>query len=164
MTDDTFVEAIRAAPDDHALRLVYADWLEERGDARGQLLRIVHEMSQTAICSAQYRKLRHRRDRLAQSCDPGWLKFMLRPSFPEIRTKLQELERLDSARAIFASDAHQYRLNPPLTVERVEQIEARIGCRLPEQYRRFVTELADGGAGPDYGIRSLAADFVVLQR
>jgi hypothetical protein len=59
---------------------------------------------------------------------------------------------LDSARKVFASDKHQYRLNPPMASERVEEVEGLIGCQLPKQYRRFVTEFADGGAGPDYGI------------
>src|SRR5215813_14910898 len=35
-----FLEAIRAAPDDDGPRLVYADWLEERGDPRGEFIRI----------------------------------------------------------------------------------------------------------------------------
>jgi hypothetical protein len=55
-----------------------------------------------------------------------------------------------------SSDRHQYRLNPPLTEAQVGAVEARIGCPLPEQFRRFVTELADGGAGPAYGITSIA--------
>jgi uncharacterized protein (TIGR02996 family) len=157
MDDKAFFEAIVASPQDQSLRLVYADWMEERGDSRGTLLRVLHELSQTPVCSARYRKLRFERDRLCKRCDADWLKPMLRVSVPEIRKKLEELDRLDPTRAVFASDSHQYRLNPPLTVERVEQIEARIGCRFPEQYRRFVTELADGGAGPDYGIRPLAS-------
>src|SRR5438132_275740 len=33
MHDDAFLRTIAAAPDDDAPRLVYADWLEERGDA-----------------------------------------------------------------------------------------------------------------------------------
>jgi uncharacterized protein (TIGR02996 family) len=32
-TDDEFLAAINAAPDELALRLVYADWLEEQGRA-----------------------------------------------------------------------------------------------------------------------------------
>jgi uncharacterized protein (TIGR02996 family) len=157
MTDDPFFEAILASPDDQSLRLVYADWLEERGDSRGQLLRVLHEMSQTPVRSARYHKLCSRRDNLRKRCDGEWLKPMLRMSFPELRKRLAELDGLDPTRAVFASDAHQYRLNPPLPVERVEQIESRIGCRLPEQYRCFVTEFADGAAGPDYGIRPLEA-------
>jgi uncharacterized protein (TIGR02996 family) len=40
MTDDAaFRNAILAAPDDDAPRLVYADWLEERGDPRAEFVR-----------------------------------------------------------------------------------------------------------------------------
>ncbi len=152
MKEEAFVEAILASPGDQSLRLVYADWLEERGDSRGQLLRVLHAMTQAPVCSAQYRKLRYRREELRKGCDPGWLKIMLRLSFPQMRRKVEELQRLDKAREVFASDRHQYRLNPPLDVKRIKEIEARLGCQLPEQYRRFITEFADGGAGPDHGI------------
>jgi uncharacterized protein (TIGR02996 family) len=41
MTEEAaFVAAILAAPYDDAPRLVFADWLEERGDPRGEWLRI----------------------------------------------------------------------------------------------------------------------------
>ncbi len=41
MPDDAgFLEAIRTAPDDAALRLIYADWLEERSDLRADFLRL----------------------------------------------------------------------------------------------------------------------------
>lgn len=38
MDELRFLEAIRAAPDDDAPRLVYADWLSERGDPRGEFI------------------------------------------------------------------------------------------------------------------------------
>lgn len=75
--------------------------------------------------------------------------------FERIGVKLDELRRLDRSRKIFASDHHRYRLNPPLAPKRVEKIEERLGVLLPDQYRRFVTEFADGGAGPDYGVLPL---------
>jgi uncharacterized protein (TIGR02996 family) len=37
---EAFVEAIADDPDDDAPRLVYADWLEERGDPHGELIRV----------------------------------------------------------------------------------------------------------------------------
>ena len=40
MTDEAFLSAILASPEDDAPRLVYADWLEERRDPRGEYLRI----------------------------------------------------------------------------------------------------------------------------
>lgn len=39
-SEKSFLKAIHAAPDDDALRLVYADWLDERGDPRGEFIRI----------------------------------------------------------------------------------------------------------------------------
>ena len=38
--DDAFLQAIRDAPDDDAPRLIYADWLDERGDPRGEFIRV----------------------------------------------------------------------------------------------------------------------------
>ncbi len=38
--EEGFLRAIGANPDDEATRLVYADWLEERGDPLGEFLRI----------------------------------------------------------------------------------------------------------------------------
>jgi carbon storage regulator len=38
--EEPFLRAIAAGPDDEATRLVYADWLEERGDPLGEFLRL----------------------------------------------------------------------------------------------------------------------------
>ncbi|HEY2147185.1 MAG TPA: TIGR02996 domain-containing protein, partial [Pirellulales bacterium] len=37
---DAFLQAILADPEDDAPRLIYADWLEERGDPRGEFIRL----------------------------------------------------------------------------------------------------------------------------
>jgi uncharacterized protein (TIGR02996 family) len=37
---EAFLQRIRAYPDDDAPRLIYADWLEERGDPRGEFIRV----------------------------------------------------------------------------------------------------------------------------
>jgi uncharacterized protein (TIGR02996 family) len=42
--ETTFVAAILAAPRDDTPRLVFADWLDERGDPRGELLRIATQL------------------------------------------------------------------------------------------------------------------------
>jgi uncharacterized protein (TIGR02996 family) len=39
MSDEAFLSAILASPEDDTPRLIYADWLEERGDRRAELLR-----------------------------------------------------------------------------------------------------------------------------
>jgi uncharacterized protein (TIGR02996 family) len=37
--ESTFLAAIQAKPDDDTVRLAYADWLEERGDPKGEFIR-----------------------------------------------------------------------------------------------------------------------------
>jgi uncharacterized protein (TIGR02996 family) len=45
MTEEAFQRAMRADPDDHGPRLVFADWLEEQGDPRGELIRLTHALT-----------------------------------------------------------------------------------------------------------------------
>jgi uncharacterized protein (TIGR02996 family) len=44
--DDAFIQAILEDPDDMSLRLIYADWLDERDDPRGQFIRTRVELDQ----------------------------------------------------------------------------------------------------------------------
>src|SRR4051812_28237780 len=77
MSEDTpFLEAINASPDDHAIRLVYADWLEERGDPRAELIRIEEEMREIAVYSNRYWQLKPRRNELRRQLDAGWQQVM----------------------------------------------------------------------------------------
>src|SRR5262245_56449896 len=47
-SEQSFLEAISADPDDDAVRLIFADWLEEQGDrarnARGEFIRVQLEL------------------------------------------------------------------------------------------------------------------------
>jgi uncharacterized protein (TIGR02996 family) len=50
MSDEqSFLQAILANPDDDTLRLIYADWLEERGDPRGEFIRVQIELAGAAL-------------------------------------------------------------------------------------------------------------------
>lgn len=44
--DEPFLRAIAADPDDDVPRLIYADWLEERGDPRSEFIRLQCELAQ----------------------------------------------------------------------------------------------------------------------
>lgn len=65
---------------------------------------------------------------------------------------LEELERRDSGRRLFGSAEHDYKLNRPTPVSQVEAFENTHGIALPEDYRYFITEIGNGGAGPYYGL------------
>jgi uncharacterized protein (TIGR02996 family) len=46
---EAFLHEIIAAPDDDAPRLVYADWLEEQGDPRGEFIRLQCELAREPV-------------------------------------------------------------------------------------------------------------------
>lgn len=43
-SESDFLEAVRNAPRDEGLKLVYADWLDDQSDPRGQILRLSCEL------------------------------------------------------------------------------------------------------------------------
>lgn len=62
---------------------------------------------------------------------------------------------LVNGRPPFGAEAHRYRLNPPIAPEELEAFENLHQVRLPEDYRLFLLEIANGGAGPYYGLLPL---------
>lgn len=56
----------------------------------------------------------------------------------------------------FGVDAHRFELRAPLSVAAVVEFEARHEVELPDEYRMFLLEISDGGAGPGTGLRRLA--------
>lgn len=81
--------------------------------------------------------------------------FMLRRE--EIEEILNQARSIDPDCVMFGASAHQYRLNPPIEKSFVEKIEKQYGFQLPEDYFRFITQIGDGGAGPDYGIQPFSS-------
>jgi hypothetical protein len=74
-----------------------------------------------------------------------------------IRAKLQQLRTRDVALAQFGANEHGYRIGRPLTPAELQAHEQRMGVSLPDEYRRFLTELGHGGAGPYYGLFTLGS-------
>jgi hypothetical protein len=71
-----------------------------------------------------------------------------------VATKLRRVVR--GGFAPFGVEGHWFRLRPPLTEWQVAAFEDRYGVELPGEYRAFITRVADGEAGPAYGMFSLA--------
>ena len=65
---------------------------------------------------------------------------------------LEQARKIDPNYVVFGASMHKYKLNPIVSGEYVHEIEKKYGFTLPEDYFRFITEIGDGGAGPDYGI------------
>lgn len=57
---------------------------------------------------------------------------------------------------VFGADVHKWIHDCPIAVEELEKIEDYFGVTLPAEYRLFLLNITDGGAGPSLGLKSLA--------
>ena len=76
--DDGFLAAIRQDPDDDTPRLVYADWLEERGDPRAEFLRVECEVRKLPSGDERFSSLWARFYALLRALDPDWVALVRR--------------------------------------------------------------------------------------
>src|SRR5262245_46434372 len=72
-----------------------------------------------------------------------------------IRKGLQKLASVPIPEVDLCAKSHRYVLNPPLTEKEVRAFEAAHGIALPTDYRDFLINVGNGGAGPEYGIFKL---------
>ena len=72
-SDDGFLQVLATDPTDDVTRLIYADWLNERNDPRGQYLRLELELWQRVESGGVFPGLEERLAALRLSIDPEWL-------------------------------------------------------------------------------------------
>lgn len=70
----------------------------------------------------------------------------------------EALHRLRRAQPdVFGASVHRFRVNTPLADADLQALELRHAIKLPADYRRFLVEIGNGGAGPYYGIFPLGS-------
>jgi uncharacterized protein (TIGR02996 family) len=74
--DDGFIRAIVENPEDRATRLIYADWLDERDDPRGEYLRIEEILGSRVSGDERTFPLRRRMIELRTQISPRWLELI----------------------------------------------------------------------------------------
>ena len=125
MTDDeAFIRAVVAAPGDEAPRLVYADWLDERGDPRGAYLRAEVRWARSRHWSASEVTT------LANGLDSVWVSRVSRPPMGVC------------CDGVLFEDG-----GPPLSLDEVQLIERRVGHQFPSDYRAYLMNV--NGGRPD---------------
>ena len=72
-----------------------------------------------------------------------------------VNQSLSKLKALDKNYSVFGSSSHRYLLNAVLEESEIKAFENKYSVRLPEDYRRFLVEVGNGGAGPYYGLQTL---------
>jgi uncharacterized protein (TIGR02996 family) len=121
--EQVFLDEIARKPKDNTPRLVYADWLEDRGDARAEYLRAEMALAALPLRSRQAAAATRRLMAARGKIDPGWLARLEQPGvmrvvpvpFPAgwIGTDLGEYRPGDGTYGLT-----RYRTLPPLPVER----------------------------------------------
>jgi uncharacterized protein (TIGR02996 family) len=76
VNDEVFLTAIEAESEERTSRLVYADWLDERGDPHASLIRTEEAMRTVPIYADRYWELKRCRQGQRAGCDPKWLRRM----------------------------------------------------------------------------------------
>lgn len=66
------------------------------------------------------------------------------------------LREADPAFRVFGSEVHRHRPATTLSEAEIAAFEAAHGIRLPDDYRAYLHDVGNGGAGPYYGIMPLA--------
>lgn len=75
---------------------------------------------------------------------------------PKIRAVVDEASRWDMDLAQFACWGHAHLFNPVLPLEELAAWEELMEVTLPADYRTYLTQLGNGGAGPAYGLFPLS--------
>jgi hypothetical protein len=82
----------------------------------------------------------------------------------QLKKKLAQLAILDATFEVFGSESHQYQFKPCLSNKDIQAFESRHNITLPSEYRNFLLEVGNGGAGPGYGLSGLSGidneDFI----
>lgn len=167
MHEDDFLRAFSATPHDDALRSVFADWLEERGDARHELVRVCLSMKQVPVYSDEYWSHKVRRNELRAACPADWLAAtghdggvydpVFRDGVPDDWRGRWRVVRefVERWRGIGMPDVGG-------RTDRVREEEARLGLSLPPSLREFVAFAHDVFRPPDG--RGVLRDVYTMER
>jgi SMI1 / KNR4 family (SUKH-1) len=78
----------------------------------------------------------------------------------KLKSKLVRLRDLDQSYELFGSEHHKYKLKPCLSTLDIQKFEDKYQVNLPEEYREFLLEIGNGGAGPGYGLPGIDTNFL----
>lgn len=55
----------------------------------------------------------------------------------------------------FGWDSHNWKINNPIKIDYLEELENKYNVTMPSEYRGFILSFGDGGAGAAYGLFSI---------
>jgi uncharacterized protein (TIGR02996 family) len=131
--EQAFVTAIVNDPRDRLTRLVYADWMDENSDPRGEYLRLLCEVAQLEESDGREQRV-GRLQQLRANFDGNWLASMQRGLGWRI---LLEVNMLPFEEREYGE---RYQFGAPANAEQLAEAEAALGRRLPDDLRELLQE------------------------
>jgi uncharacterized protein (TIGR02996 family) len=147
--EESLLQAIIESPDDDAVRLVYADWLEENGQPeRAELIRLEIELSGLPEASPRAEPLEEREEELLEAHALEWVRpLSLKPE--EVTFVRGLIEKVETDARCFLDCAEELFRRAPVRAlklmaweEGVEELAAR-----PELARLRELDLSENGLG-----------------
>src|SRR5262245_26584807 len=155
-TEEDFLRAILDDINDAPRRLVFADWLEERGDPRAEWLRIDCELARPGLGDDHRPALEARKQQLWESHRGSLIVWERAFALARLKEKVVRARKEDAPPGTYKDAKHKGRLNPVLSEEELVAFERKHRITLPEEYRTFLREVGNGGLGPGDGLSPLA--------
>lgn len=81
--------------------------------------------------------------------------FVLMSEYPSIIKDLEILRNRPGFSSVFGFHGHHGEVSPSLSAAEVAAFESKWSFVIPTEYRQFLLEVGNGGAGPNYGIYPL---------
>jgi uncharacterized protein (TIGR02996 family) len=144
--EEPFFRALTGDAGDTLRRLIFADWLDERDDPRGEWVRLGCELDGLAENDDRRPALEAREQQLWEQHRDTVDEWDRRFALARIKYKL--------ARATETKQLQPF--NPALSEDELTAFEREHRVSLPEGYRAFLSEIGNGGPGPGEGLPSLA--------
>jgi len=134
-TDAAFLRSIIDEPDDDAPRLIYADWLDEQGDAdRAEFIRLQVRLYRMSPIDPEYKAMRERSYELSQPHHVEWVHRL--PQFEHVHWESFERGFVSAVRFtepdVFFQHAGKVRKAAPIEEVRLHRFGWPEACRLGE--------------------------------
>ncbi len=153
ISEDNFLCAITSAIDEQTPRLVFADWLDDRGDPRAEWLRLDCELAGLGPRDGRRPALEARKQQVWEAHRDGLVGWERQFALARIKAKVRRAP--ESHRLYREGATHQGRLGPALGEDELAAFERERRITLPEEYRAFLRDVGHGGLGPGFGLSPL---------
>jgi uncharacterized protein (TIGR02996 family) len=131
-TEEDFLRVILDDINDASRRLVFADWLEERGDPRAEWLRIDCELATLGLKDNRRPALEARKRKLGEAHRESLIVWERRFALARIKEKVSRAPKSHSLDK--KGSRHTGRPNPVLSEKKLVAFERKHRITLPEEY------------------------------